>query len=947
MGKLTTSITDPDQLAMHLLSGDVITEVELDGIINSEHSSVQKTCKLMRLVLDKIKRRPEVFCHFTEVLREANMSSSVEILQGWSNVWSSCFLSCMYTNLNWLCIPVLLLCGRLVVACHYILFYCLGNVSKESPLNQAQELDDSCQVSISPAAEPYIRHLREVCRSRPVLEREKSPIMTCKKFINLAAIKKEQVTHSKADDFTKATLQGNIDVIRKSKEPVEMEDIFEVNEGEKLKCVLVQGAPGVGKSTFAWELCCNWEFFDKMKRFKIVKLVELRHSYAHEARSIEDLLQVDGTVDGAHSPSEHAIQATAKCITDSDGEGLLLVLDGFDELPHELQTCDDSLYVKLLTNRYLPNCTVVITSRTCAARAIENTCARTHSLSKNVEILGFLPQDIEEYVNHFFPDADMRDKFKTYMESNPLIKSMMYIPLNTAIVTTLYKEKSQIQKRTPMTMTQLYSDLSVHLILCYMTKMNMEYNPRIMIDEGSFSERLKYLPKSVVDSVKQLAKVAFEGLYTCSQQLIFRGRTIPDEFESMGFMNKAENTMFGITVEPTYNFLHLTVQEFLAAFHISMLPKDEQLKVLKHMSTLPDAEQDHFNVVWRFLAGMTSFQSFGWDTFVKFRFAGVPQINPESDVKMCSSLLLNCLYEAQDETACKQIYPGGYVNYSPISATMYDYYALGYCISKTPCVWKLCSISGGGLAIIATGIKCSCTARNPHPTGRIELIKLSHEGNKIHDLNKFPECIKENIKELNLSNCGLDNRACNSLATLLHQFRQLESLHLGDNPFTEGGSGRLFRELSKLGSFHQLDLLHSQLGSDDIDGLSTIIRPNGTLTSLVVGNSDMSVDIVESLVNVILQDSCLRTLSIMNIDLVCLAKHLSEDLKRNNTLSMLMLWDCSYCIDGCITVARALETNSSLQSLTLMPWYKHQIPSSIFSAMDSSRISWFFYPQNK
>ena len=778
-----------------------------------------------------------------------------------------------------------------------------------------------------------------------MLENEKLPIIACKKFINLAAINKEKVTYSTADDFTKATLQGKIDVIMKSKEPVEMQDIFEAHNGEKLKCVLVQGAPGVGKSTFAWELCSNWECCEVMKCFNIVKLVELRHSYAHEARSIEDILQADGITDGSHSVSDHAIQAAAKCITESEGEGLLLVLDGFDELPHELQTCDDSLYVKLLTNRYLRNCTVVITSRTCAARALENTCERAHSLSKNVEILGFLPQNIEEYVNNFFSDADMQDRFRNYMESNPLIKSMMYIPLNTAIVTTLYKERNQVQKRTAMTMTQLYSDLSVHLILCYMTKMNMDYDPRILIDEGSFSERLRYLPTGVVRSVEQLAKVAYEGL--CSQQLVFKGRTIPDEFESMGFMNKAENTMYGITVEPTYNFLHLTVQEFLAAFHISLLPRDEQMKVLKHVSTLPDDEQDHFNMVWRFLAGMTSFQSFGWDTFVNCNFAGVPHINPESDVNMCSSLLLNCLYEAQDETACKQIYPGGYVNYSPISATMYDYYALGYCISKTPCVWKLCSIGGGGLAIIATGIKCSCTKHNPHPAGRIELIKLSHEGNQVHDLNKFPDCIKERIKELNLSNCGLDNHACNSLATHICQFRQLESLHLGDNPFTNGASGKLFYELSKLGSFHQLDLLHTQLGSDDINGLSTMIRPNGTLTSLVVGNSQMSVDIVESLVNVILQDSSLRTLSIMNIDLVCLARHLSQVLKKNSTLSKLMLWDCSYCIDGCITVVRALETNSSLRSLVLAPWYKLQIPPSVFSAIAFSRIDWFFYPQNK
>ena len=93
MGKLTTSISDPDQLAMYLFSSDIITTRELDGIMESEHGSAQKTRNLIRLVLDKIEWRPEVFHDFTEVLREANMSSSAKIFQGWTVVlaMSSCF----------------------------------------------------------------------------------------------------------------------------------------------------------------------------------------------------------------------------------------------------------------------------------------------------------------------------------------------------------------------------------------------------------------------------------------------------------------------------------------------------------------------------------------------------------------------------------------------------------------------------------------------------------------------------------------------------------------------------------------------------------------------------------------------------------------------------------------------------------------------------------------
>ena len=72
-------------------------------------------------------------------------------------------------------------------------------------------------------------------------------------------VKKERVSRGEADAFTKATLHGHIDEILKKKEPLELEDIFKHEGQTDLKCVLVEGVPGVGKSTLAWELCRRWE----------------------------------------------------------------------------------------------------------------------------------------------------------------------------------------------------------------------------------------------------------------------------------------------------------------------------------------------------------------------------------------------------------------------------------------------------------------------------------------------------------------------------------------------------------------------------------------------------------------------------------------------------------------------------------------------------------------
>ena len=68
----------------------------------------------------------------------------------------------------------------------------------------------------------------------------------------------------------------------------------------------------------------------------------------------------------------------------------------------------------------------------------------------------------------------------------------------------------------------------------------------------------------------------------------------------------------------------------------------------------------------------------------------------------------------------------------------------------------------------------------------------------------------------------------------------------------------------------------------------------------------------------------------MNLDLAQSGRQLRRKLEGNKTLHMLMLWDRSFCTDGCVDAVRALEMNRTLKYLTLMPWYKFHIPESLF-----------------
>ena len=67
------------------------------------------------------------------------------------------------------------------------------------------------------------------------------------------------------DEFTLKTLHGGVDQILESKSPINIEDLLSSgSSGEPVRFLLVEGPPGIGKSTFAWELCRRWDEIERL-----------------------------------------------------------------------------------------------------------------------------------------------------------------------------------------------------------------------------------------------------------------------------------------------------------------------------------------------------------------------------------------------------------------------------------------------------------------------------------------------------------------------------------------------------------------------------------------------------------------------------------------------------------------------------------------------------------
>ena len=83
------------------------------------------------------------------------------------------------------------------------------------------------------------------------------------------------------DEVMKHTLHGKVNEILQGKQKISTEDICEPVEHDCLSLVFIEGPPGIGKSTLAWELCRRWKDIPSMRQYNLVVLLRLRENYTN------------------------------------------------------------------------------------------------------------------------------------------------------------------------------------------------------------------------------------------------------------------------------------------------------------------------------------------------------------------------------------------------------------------------------------------------------------------------------------------------------------------------------------------------------------------------------------------------------------------------------------------------------------------------------------------
>ena len=532
---------------------------------------------------------------------------------------------------------------------------------------------DSLRPPAPPAITRYAQFLKAVYQNQTIPRYDKGCQNQTKNYINLAMIHKEKSNKSEMDEFAKLTVHGKVDDILHKKSSVQLQNIGKLMDGSLATCILVQGAPGAGKTTLAWELTQQWLNKTLFCEYPLLVVLKMRDESIRNAVNIRHLFP---------TPDEDLQNKVSKEALHNFGEGILFVLEGYDELPQEKQ--EGSIFLELVEHQLLPKAGVLITSRPSASATLFQKC-KEQPLFQLVEIVGFTHKQIDNYITDAIGDNDdLHTDFKEYLVRYPHIHGLMYNPLNCAIIIDVY-ESSTLRELAPKTQTELYSALTMTLI-----RRHFSTNPTCMKVLKS-CQSLANLPAEISSNLLKLCELAYTGVL--KQQLIFS--SLPDGTDSLGLVH-AVAELYGNG--SSYNFLHLTLQEFLAAYYVSKQPVYRQAQCIDEFFG-----KKHMVIVLRFVAGLTKFHvqisestSFfqkAWDS-IKALFKSRAPLDCLTSFNLSRRTFietLNWLFEAQEKELFRVTLgdrPQDH-NCSGQALTPFDCYTLGYCIANSDCTWKL------------------------------------------------------------------------------------------------------------------------------------------------------------------------------------------------------------------------------------------------------------------
>ena len=175
--------------------------------------------------------------------------------------------------------------------------------------------------------------------------------------------------------------------ICKSNTTKNIADLFAHEENLKLRSILVEGAPGVGKTEVVKEVAYLWASSELLSDKKLVFVLYLRDPIVHRLKSIENFIHQYVNIKDRYVSIKQA-DSVIQELRDSRGSGIAFLMDGFDEFPSKVYK--NSFIADLISGEVLPNALLLITSRPNTSLFLHNQASRVF------DIVGFAKEEKEQ-----------------------------------------------------------------------------------------------------------------------------------------------------------------------------------------------------------------------------------------------------------------------------------------------------------------------------------------------------------------------------------------------------------------------------------------------------------------------------------------------------------------------------------------------------------------------
>ena len=416
-----------------------------------------------------------------------------------------------------------------------------------------------------------------------------------------------------------------------------IEDIFKKTDGDNSnsKVVLIEGAPGIGKTILCKEIAYRWACKRLLCSENLLLLVFLRDPNIQSINSIEALVQYMYR----SKSDKKVIKISRSCAThliETDGANTTIILDGFDELSH--LKGENDFILELLYKNILPLCRIVVSSRPTASKDLQKLA------DVKVEILGFSEESRYIFINNELQENhDRLDLLKSYLKENNNIDHLCYIPFMLSLLVCIAKECKEL----PKSQTELYTKFIIYAISRFLKRLNP---PECAITN------LNELPLNFKTYFSEICRYAYNALE--HDVIVFTANEIKSDFpmfanapggwSGLGLLKSAEYFSTEENSECTsYNFLHLSIQEYLAAYYITKLETNKQIKILKKSFFV-----DKYLNMWTMYCGLSekslALEHFLSDRTLKLftRWFSIDQIS--KDIMQCKIkrfYLFQCLSE--------------------------------------------------------------------------------------------------------------------------------------------------------------------------------------------------------------------------------------------------------------------------------------------------------------